>query len=138
MALSSELKKDIKKQLIDKIRTKVASYDFSKKSGNPFIDIIFGKYSNIKSFIHGMATTLGSDYEIIARKIANSNPSFLECKKFAYVGKISGSESAVIKNLAKDLEEKERESNYDDEIKSVYNADAKNIKETKITIDLYI
>jgi hypothetical protein len=138
MALNSELKKDIKKQLIEKIKSKIASYDFSKKSGNPFIDIIFGKYSNIKSFIHGMATTLGSDYEIIARKIANSNPAFVECKKFAFIGKISSSESAIIKNLAKDLEEKERESNYDEEIKLVYNADDKNIKETKITIDLYI
>src|SRR3989344_1806640 len=138
MALNSELKKDIKKQLIDKIRTKVASYDFSKKSGNPFIDIIFGKYSNIKSFIHGMATTLGSDYEVIARKIAKSNPIFVECKKFAFIGKISASESAVIKSLAKDLEEKEKKSNYNEEIKLVYSADNKNIKDTKIIIDLYL
>lgn len=138
MAMNSELKKDIKKQLIDKIRSKVESYDFSKKSGNPFIDIIFGKYSNIKSFIHGMATTLGSDYEIIARKIANSNPVFTECKKFALIGKISDSESAVIKSLAKDLEEKKRSSDYNEEIKLIYGVDDKNIKSTKITIDLYI
>lgn len=138
MALNSELKKDIKKQLVDKIKSKVASYDFSKKSGNPFIDIIFGKYSNIKSFIHGMATTLGSDYKVIARKIANSNPTFVECKKFTFIGKISDSESAIIKSLVKDLEEKKRESDYADEITQVYNANDKNIKDTKITIDLYI
>lgn len=138
MTLPSELKKEIKKQLVDKIKYKIASYDFSKKSGNPFIDIIFGKYSNIKSFIHGMATTLGSDYEIIARKIANSNPSFVECKKFAFIGKISNSESVVIKSITKDLEEKKRNSNYDEEIKQIYNSNDKNIRETKITIDLYI
>src|SRR3989338_4645761 len=113
MALNSELKKDIKKQLIDKIRTKVASYDFSKKSGNPFIDIIFGKFSNIKSFIHSTATMLGSYYEILARKIAEGNPNFVEVKKFVFTGKISNSESVVIRNLVKDLEEKKIDSDYD-------------------------
>src|SRR3989344_3542754 len=115
MGLSSQLKKEIKEELVDKIKSKIASYDFSKKSGNPFIDIIFGKYSNIKSFIHGMATTLGSDYEIIAKKIAKSNPSFVECKKFAFTGKISNSESSTIKSIAKDLEEKKIGSDYDEE-----------------------
>lgn len=138
MTLSPELKKDIKEQLINKIKSKINSYDFSKKSGNPFVDIIFEKYSNIKSFIHGMATTLGSDYEIIARKIARSNPYFLECKKLVFRGKISNSESAAIKSLVKALEEKERKADYNSEIKIVYNVDSKNIKDMRITIDLYL
>src|SRR3989344_5421855 len=112
MALTKELKEDIKKQLINKIKKKIESYDFSKNSGNPFIDLIFGKYSNIKSFIHGMATTLGSDYEIIARKIAQGNPFFVEAKKIAFIGKISNEESVVIKHIVKDLEEKETNANY--------------------------
>ena len=58
MALTNELKREIKEDLIERRRNKIENYDFSKKSGNPFIDIIFGKFSNIRSFIHGTATML--------------------------------------------------------------------------------
>ena len=52
---------------------------------------------------------------------------------------VSSEEKPSLHQLSEMLiEEKERESNYDEEIKLVYNADDKNIKETKITIDLYI
>jgi hypothetical protein len=138
MPLADELKKEIKKDLIKRIKNKIENYDFSKKSGNPFIDIVFGKYSNIKSFIHGTATMLGSYYEILARKIAQGNTNFVEAKKFVFIGKISNSESVVIKNLAKDLEEKKIDSNYDEEIKMIYDADIKNIREIRITIDLFL
>jgi len=40
---------------------------------------------------------LGSYYEILARKIAQSNANFVETKKFVFTGKISNSESVVIK-----------------------------------------
>jgi len=138
MALTSELKKQIKEDLIERIKSKIERYDFSKKSGNPFIDIVFGKYSNIKSFIHGTATMLGSYYEILARKIAQNNANFVEAKKFVFTGKISDSESVVIKNLAKDLEEKKIDSDYDEEIKTIYKAEIKNIRELRITIDLFL
>ena len=138
MAFSKELKEDIKQQLVHKIKKKIETYDFSKKSGNPFIDLIFGKYSNLKTFIHGMATTLGSDYEIIARKIAQANPFFMEAKKMAFIGKISDGESAVIKHIAKDLEEKETDANYDREIAEIYKASKTEMRETKITIDLFL
>jgi len=61
MSLSPELKKGLKEEIIKKLKKKIANHDFLKKSGNPFVDIIFGKYSNIKSFIHGTATMLGSE-----------------------------------------------------------------------------
>jgi len=138
MVLKKELREDIKRQLIAKIKAKIQGYDFSKKSGNPFIDIIFGKYSNIKSFIHGMATTLGSDYEIIARKIASANPSFVESKKMAFTGKISDAESVVVKNIAKDLEGSKKSSDYEGEIKAIYAANSDKTREIKITIDLYL
>ena len=138
MVLSKELKEDIKQQLIKKIMKKIESYDFSKTSGNPFIDLIFGKYSNLKSFIHGMATTLGSDYEIIARKIGQANPRFVEAKKIAFIGKISNGESAAIKHIAKDLEEKETDANYDREIGEIYKAVQKDMRDNKITIDLFL
>jgi len=138
MALTNELKKEIKQDLIERIKKKIENYDFSKKSGNPFIDIVFGKFSNIKSFIHGTATMLGSYYEILARKIAEGNKNFVEVKKFVFTGKISNSESAVIRNLVKDLEEKKIDSDYDEEIKMIYNAETKNIREIRITIDLFL
>jgi hypothetical protein len=138
MALSKELKNEIIQDLIEKIKNKMENYDFSKKSGNPFIDIVFGKFSKQKSFIHGTATMLGSYYEILARKIAKENPNIIEAKKMVLIGKISRDESAVIKNIAKDLEEKDRDSNYDREIKEIYEAKSDNIKDTKITIDLFL
>lgn len=138
MVLSKELKEEIKQQLVNKIKKKIDGYDFSKNSGNPFIDLIFGKYSNLKTFIHGMATTLGSDYEIIARKIAQANPFFLEAKKIALNGKISNGESATIKHIAKDLEEKQRDANYDREIAEIYKAPKKDIRDIKITVDLFL
>ncbi|MBW2972859.1 TdeIII family type II restriction endonuclease [Candidatus Woesearchaeota archaeon] len=136
--ISDKLKEEIKEELIRKIKNKIANYDFSKKSGNPFIDIVFGKYSNIKSFIHGTATMLGSYYEILARKIAQENSNFIEAKKIVLIGKISNSESAVIKHLVKDLEEKNIAADHDAEIKSVYSAGATNIRDTRITIDLFL
>ncbi len=136
--LSEQLKEDIKNQLINSIKKKIAKYDFTKKSGNPLIDGLFGKNSSIKSFIHGTATTLGSDYELIARKIATSNPTFVVCEKKSLVGQISDAESAVIKNIAKDLEETRSGSSYETEIKEVYHAKGGNLKSTKIVIDLYL
>jgi type II restriction enzyme len=136
--LTKEQKEEIKKDLIGRIKNKIERYDFSKKSGNPFIDVIFGKYSNMKSFIHGTATMLGSYYEILARKIAKKNTNLVEAKKFVFTGKISNSESVVIKNLAKDLEDKKIDSDYNEEIKAIYGAEIKNIREIKITIDLFL
>jgi len=138
MALTDDLKKEIKEDLILRIKKKIDNYDFTKKSGNPFIDIIFGKFSNIKSFIHGTATMLGSYYEILARKIADNNDNLIEAKKFVFTGKISNSESAVIKNLVKDLEEKRIDSDYDEEIKMIYDAKENDIHEIRITIDLFL
>lgn len=138
MALTNKLKKEIEKEIIKRIRNKIENYDFSKKSGNPFIDIPFGKFSNIKSFIHGTATMLGSYYEILAREIAQNNTNFIEAKKFVFTGKISGSESVIIKNLVEDLEDKKINSDYNEEIKMIYDAEAKNIRDTKITIDLFL
>jgi type II restriction enzyme len=138
MALTNDLKKEVKQDLIERIKKKIENYDFSKKSGNPFIDVVFGKFSNIKSFIHGTATMLGSYYEILARKIAERNNNFIDVKKFVFTGKISNSESAVIRNLVKDLEEKKIGSDYDKEIKMIYNADTKIIREIRITIDLFL
>jgi len=138
MALSEELKKEIKQDLIDKIKNKIENYDFSKKSGNPFVDIVFGKFSNLKSFIHGTATMLGSYYEILARKIAQENPIFVDVKKIVFTGKISDGESAVIKHIAKDLEEKDTDANYNREIEEIYAAKSEEIRDTKITIDLFL
>lgn len=138
MVLTDDLKKEIKEDLILRIKKKIDNYDFTKKSGNPFIDIIFGKFSNIKSFIHGTATMLGSYYEILARKIADNNDNLIEAKKFVFTGKISNSESAVIKNLVKDLEEKRIDSDYDEEIKMIYEAKENDIHEIRITIDLFL
>jgi type II restriction enzyme len=138
MTLSPSLKKELKEEIIKKLKKKVTEYDFSKKSGNPFIDIIFDKYSNIKSFIHGTATMLGSEYELMARKIAKSNPQFIKAEKIVLTGKISDKEKAVIKDLVKDLEENKIGSNYDSELKKIFEAEEKNAKETRITIDLYL
>ncbi|MDP2672818.1 MAG: TdeIII family type II restriction endonuclease [Nanoarchaeota archaeon] len=138
MTLNQSLKKELKEEITKKLKKKISEHNFSKKSGNPFIDIIFGKYSNIKSFIHGTATMLGSEYEIMARKIAKSNPKFIKAEKIVLTGKISDNEKAVIKDLVKDLEEKKTNSDYDFEIKKVFEAENKNLKETRITIDLYL
>lgn len=138
MVINSKLKEEIKSYLIDEITNKIENYDFSKKSGNPFIDIIFGKHSNIKTFVHSTATMLGSKYEIIARKIVESNPNFIKAEKLVLQGSISDSEKSVIKDIVKDLEESNENSNYDLEIKKIFNAGSKNIKPTRITIDLYL
>lgn len=138
MSLNPKLKIELKKEIIRKIITKLEQYDFSKKSGNPFIDIIFGKYSNIKSFIHGTATMLGSEYEIMARKIAETNPSFIEIKKFVLDGEISDDEKVIIKDIVKDLEESGSGSDYKKEIKKIYDAVIGNLRKTRITIDLYL
>lgn len=138
MTLNQQLKKELKEEIIKKLKKKIIEHDFSKKSGNPFIDIIFGKYSNIKSFIHGTATMLGSEYELMARKIAKSNPHFVKAEKIVLTGKISDKEKAVIKDLVKDLEENKGGSDYNSEIKKIFEADEGNVKETRITIDLYL
>jgi type II restriction enzyme len=138
MGLSKALKEELKAEIILKLKKKISGYDFSKKSGNPFIDIIFDKFSNIKSFIHGTATMLGSEYEIMARKIAKSNPEFVEGKKIVLEGKISDKEKAVIKDIVKDLEEEKAGSDYNAEIKKIFEANDDNLKETHITIDLYL
>jgi len=138
MPINDDLRKEIKRDLVGRIEKKIKNYDFSNKSGNPFIDIVFGKFSNIKSFIHGTATMLGGYYEILARKIAKDNPIFVEAKKFVFTGEISNSESVVIKNLVKDLEEKKIDSRYEDEIKEIYSAETKILRGTRITIDLFL
>lgn len=136
--MNSALKSEIKRILIEKVETKLESSDLSKKSGNPFVDIIFGDLSNLKSFIHGMATTLGSSYEIIARKIAESNKEFVEVKKNVFNGSISADEKATIRDIVKDLEEDGLGSKYDTEIKTIYTADGDSPSPTRITIDLYL
>jgi len=138
MSLNSELKKELKEEITKKLKKKIKEHDFSKKSGNPFVDIIFGKYSNIKSFIHGTATMLGSEYELMARKIAKSNSHFIKAEKIVLNGKISDKEKAIIKDLVKELEEKKIGSDYNSEIKKIFEADDKNMKETRITIDLHL
>jgi len=138
MALSKELKEELKNEIVTKLKNKIQNYDFSKTSGNPFIDIIFGKLSNIKSFIHGTATMLGSEYEIMARKIAMNNANFIEAKKMVLEGEISKDEKAVIRDIAKDLEEDKMGSIYDDEIKKIFEANQTGLKKTRITIDLYL
>lgn len=138
MVLPDELREKIKERITNKIKEKLDNYDFSKKSGNPFIDIIFGKLSNVRSFIHGTATMLGSQYEIIARDIAQSNPLFSEAKKIVLTGKISMDEKAVIRDIVKDLEEDKTGSSYDAEVGKIYGAKKENLKETRITIDLYL
>lgn len=132
------LKAEIKRILVDKIRSKVRTADLSRKSGNPFVDIIFGDLSNLKSFIHGTATTLGSSYEIIARKIAKANPEFSEAEKKVFPGKISSQEKSAIRDIVKNLEENKKGSKYFAEIRSIYSASSKNLKKTGITIDLYL
>ena len=138
MSLSNELKETIKSELTEKLKHKLNSYDFSKKSGNPFVDVIFGKYSNIKSFIHGTATMLGSEYEIIARQIAQSNPSFVKAQKLVLTGKISSSEKSTITDIVKNLEETGSGSDYNAEVKAIFSASNNNLKPTRITIDLYL
>jgi type II restriction enzyme len=138
MSLNKQLKEELKEEIIRKLKKKISEHNFSKKSGNPFIDIIFGKYSNIKSFIHGTATMLGSEYEIMARKIAKSNPQFAIADKRVLTGKISDKEKAVIKDLVKELEENKEGSDYDFEIEEIFKAEERNLKETRITIDLYL
>jgi hypothetical protein len=138
MPLTKELRETIKSDITAKLKKKLAEYDFRKKSGNPFIDVIFGKYSNIKSFIHGTATMLGSEYELMARQIAQSNPSFVEAKKLVLTGKISSAEKSVITDIVKNLEESGNGSDYDKEVKSVFAASSSSIKPTRITIDLYL
>ncbi|MFH0954569.1 MAG: TdeIII family type II restriction endonuclease [Candidatus Micrarchaeota archaeon] len=136
--MDSALRKEIKQILITKIETKLNQSDLSKKSGNPFVDILFGDLSNLKSFIHGMATTLGSSYEKIATTIAKSNSEFIEAKKLDFSGKISDQEKTVIKDIVKDLEEAGGGSNYNGEVKAIYNAKDSSLRKTRITIDLYL
>ena len=138
MSLKDSLKEELKQEIINKLKRKIHEYDFSKKSGNPFIDVIFGKFSNIKSFIHSTATMLGSEYEIMARKIAESNENFTEAKKIVLTGEISNGEKAVIKDLVKDLEENGAGSNYGSEIKKIFDANVNGLKHTRITVDLYL
>src|SRR3989344_2444007 len=120
MVLGKNLKQELKDLLIKKFKDKIETYDFSKTSGNPFIDIPFGKYSAMKTFIHSTATMLGSVYETIARKIAESNQMFKEVKKFVFEGRISSDEKAVIRDIVKELEEKKTGSNYEKEIEEIY------------------
>lgn len=136
--MDAVLKTEIKQILTDKVRTKINSSDLSKKSGNPFVDIIFGDLSNLKSFIHGMATTLGSSYEIIARKIAQNNSNFIEAKKEVFTGSISAGEKATIRDIVKDLEEDGVGSDYLSEINTIYSSNVSSLRQTRITIDLYL
>ncbi len=41
--MDSTLKDEIKRILIENVETKLESSDLSKKSGNPFVGIIFGE-----------------------------------------------------------------------------------------------
>ena len=136
--MKDQLKAEIKSILLECLEKKIQNYDFSKKSGNPFIDIIFGDLSNLKSFIHSTATTLGDKYEIIARKIAESNPNFAEVKKYSLHGNISDNEKSMITDIVKDLEEDKKGSDYDKEIEKIYSSKNNGIKPTKIIIDLYL
>jgi hypothetical protein len=74
----------------------------------------------------------------MARKIAQSNSSFVEAKKLVLEGEISSSEHSIITDIVKTLEENTTGSNYDAEVKSIYAASNKNLKQTRITIDLYL
>lgn len=132
------MKTKIIDDIINRIKDKISKYDYNKNSGNPFIDELFGKYSRQKSLIHGMATSFGSYYETMAVMIAEDNPRFTVAKKYKLSGSISPSESAVITNIAKDLEEKVRIANHDSEVALIYAEDSTERKDTSITIDLYL
>jgi type II restriction enzyme len=136
--MDERLQSEIQHIIVSALEKKIDEYDLSKKSGNPFVDVIFGDLSSLKSFIHSSATRMGSTYEKIARKIAESNSQFVKVKKFPFKGYISADEKAVIKDIVKDLEENKRGSVYLKEVTSIYNAKNSNIKPTRITIDLYL
>ena len=132
MSLNKIQKREITEIFVEKLRHKIDTWDFSKASGNPFIDLTFGPYSNIKTFVHSAATGFGSIYETIARYIAESNPTYVRVEKIKLEGKISPSEDAEVSRIAK------IGSNYNDEVKSIYDADDSNLTETSIVIDLYL
>jgi len=138
MSLNDIQKRKIPEIFIEKLRHKIDTWDFSRASGNPFIDLTFGRYSNIKTFVHSAATGFGSIYETVARYIADSNPTYVRVKKIKLEGKISPSEDAEVSRIAKKLEEDKIGSNYNDEVKSIYDADDSNLTETSIVIDLYL
>ena len=148
MAISKQLQAEIKDFLVNYLDKKIKNYDLSKNSGNPFIDILFGDLSNLKSFIHSTATSLGSCYEDIAIKIAKSNPNFVKAEKIKLKGSLSDAEKSLIKDIVKDLEESAKRSKkaktvnngsiYSDEIARIYSASIESLKETEIVIDLYL
>ena len=138
MGLRRGLKLELKDEMINRIKKKLSEHDYDKKSGNPFIDVIFGKFSRQKTLTHGMATMFGSFYEKMAVKIAEDNPDFTVAKKHKISGKISPSERSVITKMTKDLEEKISTANYRVEVSTIYAADSTNREETSITIDLYL
>lgn len=136
--MKKSLHKEIRDLIVNKVMQKLGSHDFTKTSGNPFIDLMFGKYPSIKYFMHGTATMMGSQYEIIARKIAKSNPEFKEAKKTTIEGEISEAESAKISIILRELEGKKRKSSYEREIKEIYATQTKGLYSVKITVDLHL
>lgn len=132
MALSKNQKNQIKNLLIKKIQDKLKKYA-RESTSMPFLARLVQDYEKVAaySFIHSIATTLGmSIYEDVSKIIAfeNSEEAFT---KMDIGGILSKEQKSVIGNIVRELRNKERTVNKDEEVKEILKASAVNGKPQK-------
>lgn len=132
MGLTSNQRNKITDLLSQKIDSKLKRYA-RESTSMPFLVKLMQDKEKVAaySFIHSLATTLGmSIYEEISKIIAEDNSE--ECfTKYDIGGIISKSQKSVIDNILRELRNKERECNIENEIEEVLRASPENGKVQK-------
>ena len=132
MALSKTQKQKIRKLLEKKIEDKLKRYA-RESSSMPFLVRLIQDSEKVAaySFIHSIATTLGmSIYEDVSKIIAEESAE--ECfTKYDIGGVISKEQKSVIDEIIRKLRNGEKKVNYDEEVKLVLSAPAKDGKAQK-------
>lgn len=132
MALANQQKEKIAALLEKKIKDKLRRYT-RETSSMPFLTRLIQDSEKVAaySFIHSIATTLGmSIYEHVSVIIAESTTD--ECfRNYDVGGVISREQKSVIDNIVRELRNRERRVNHNQEVKLVLSASAKNGKAQK-------
>lgn len=132
MSLSKIQKDKITSLLSTKLDAKLKRYARESKSMPFLVKLVQNKEQVAAySFIHSLATTLGmSIYEDVSKIIAETNSK--ECfTKYDIGGLISRNQKSVIDNILRELRNRNRECNIDEEIEEVLQANAENGKVQK-------
>lgn len=141
MAIPIKKKEKIEQLLVETIQNKLKRYS-RETSSMPFLVRLIQDSKKVASysFIHSIATSLGmSIYEEVSKILVEDNCE--ECfRKFDLGGALSKEQKSVIDNIIRELRNKERKPNYQEEMEEVLKAsskDGKPQKEGKI-VDFYM